>query len=112
MIEVSPVPESKKYRLLKSYRFAWGGRIYEVPAGMEFDGASVPRALWRVVTPFEPRVMRAALCHDYLYATGKLSKKSADNLFLHFLLQDGVPKALAVMMHKAVHLFGGAFYAG
>lgn len=50
----------------------WGIRVdgtdYIVPAGMETDGASIPRILWRVVDPpFYSLIVPGAIIHDAAY---------------------------------------------
>ena len=63
MILITPSNDKKKYRLANNIDF-YGTFI---PEGFEFDGASVPRFFWRIVSPFQPWVIRAACGHDYLY---------------------------------------------
>jgi hypothetical protein len=59
-----------------------------VPAKFETDGASVPRALWRVFPPFDGDYDAAAVLHDYAYRNSLalgMSREQADNL-----LRDGM----------------------
>lgn len=60
------------------------GRVFEVTikAGFIFDGASVPRALWRVCGhPMSvPRVV-AALVHDWLYSAHVCEREDADEVY-------------------------------
>ena len=73
-----------KHRLLVDMPFF----DHTVPAGFEFDGASVPRFFWRVVSPGRPWGLRASCGHDDLYEKGIGSKKHADYLFREALLDD------------------------
>lgn len=84
-----------------------------IPAGYRFDGASIPRAAWSAIgyTPFHPRVVGAALPHDFLYEQeGPCSRRVADDIFLDILLEDGVPESDALLMYRAVRTFGRMFW--
>ena len=81
-LRVEILPNGMTARLTQPFRVRTGaGRIIEVPAGFETDFASVPRLFWRVVPPWG-RYSPAAVVHDYLYHTGKVSRLAADRLFL------------------------------
>ena len=53
----------RRYRVAKTYT-AFG---VDVPAGFEFDGASVPRLFWWLLPPLSGESAEAAALHDYLY---------------------------------------------
>ena len=80
------------------------------PAGMLTDGASIPRLLWRVAGhPYQPRVIRAAIIHDYLYRTHDSHGRAwADQTFLLAMLADGVRRPAALAYYRAVRTFGWA----
>ena len=71
----------------------WNKDTLTVPKGYITDMASVPRAAWAFIAPFD--VARAAICHDVMYeklnAVRKKVKKTefatmraiADTVFLH-----------------------------
>lgn len=84
-----------------------------VPAGFQYDGASIPRPVWSIIgSPFEPQFMRAALAHDWLYHVHhRHSRRRADELFRALLIEDGVGETLANVMFQAVRL-GGRCYWG
>lgn len=70
------------------YSDASGGRVdYTVPAGFVSDGASIPRILWPLIgSPWGPGPHgKAAVLHDWLYATAPVSRARADRLFLEAL---------------------------
>ena len=112
---VKPLPKQNLYELVEPLVF-W--IVYdddysrcEVPAGFVFDGASVPRFFWRVVsTPFQPKVMRAACIHDYLYRNHIVEKDVADEKFKSVLIADGVDKERAETMFTGVRLGGKSAY--
>jgi len=93
-----------------------------VPKGFVTDLASVPRAMWWLIAPFD--VARAAIIHDLLYkvirqyrwkkkdaedkALIKAAKVAADKVFL-LGMQDADPKIPGFKIYlswKAVDLFG------
>jgi hypothetical protein len=106
MPQLSPVWREPSWVLLEDYAFDW----IVVPAGFIFDGASVPRFFWRVVTPHSPLVIRAALGHDYGYTTRKKPREWLDNWFREVLIEDGVNALTAAAMYRAVRLFGDRAY--
>ena len=93
-----------------------------VPTGFVTDLASVPRAMWWAIAPFD--VARAAIIHDLLYKTIrqyrwkmkdkedkeliKLAKVASDKVFL-LAMDDAEPKIAKWKTYsswKAVDLFG------
>ena len=93
-----------------------------VPVGFVTDLASVPRAMWWAIAPFD--VARAAIIHDLLYKTirqyrhnmqdkqddalVKAAKKASDMVFYHGMndAEPSVPKWKKYSAWKAVDLFG------
>ena len=58
-------------------------RVYTVPIGFITDGASIPKIFWSFIgSPFTGLYRRAALIHDYLYATQTTTRVYADRVFL------------------------------
>ena len=93
-----------------------------VPIGFVTDLASVPRAMWWLIAPFD--IARAAIIHDLLYKTirqyrwkigtdkdmevVKAAKSAADKVFL-LGMKDAEPKIpgwKTYLSWKAVDLFG------
>lgn len=94
-----------------------------VPKGFKTDLASVPRACWWFIAPFD--VARAGVVHDYLYwcirqyrgnegdaqdpKTVADAKAAADKVFKEAMtLADHVPSWKQWLAHKAVALFGAS----
>lgn len=80
-----------------------------VPAGFETDFASVPR----IPVVFElvgARGAAAATVHDYLYQTGKVSRKDADGVLYRTLRKTKVGKPRSMLMFAGVRAFGWLFY--
>lgn len=66
---MAPLPDAGRYVLATDWHFEVHTTPvvrFTIPAGYSWDGASVPRFFHRVVTPFDPKVITAALEHDYL----------------------------------------------
>ena len=60
------------------------GTLYHIyiKAGFIFDGASIPRALWRLCGhPFTCPRVAAALAHDWLYASHSINREMADKIY-------------------------------
>ena len=95
-----------------------------VPTGFVTDLASVPRAMWAFIAPFD--VARAAIIHDLLYKTIRQyrwkmkdkedadliakAKKASDKVFYHAMkdASPSVPHWKIYSSWKAVDLFGNS----
>ena len=82
------------------------GRVIEVPLGTITDFASVPRIFWRIIPPWGS-YSPAAVVHDWLYQSGIVERKEADDIFLELMERLDVPKWDRTMMYWAVRLGGG-----
>lgn len=97
-----------RWRLEKPY--LWNS--IAVPEGFMFDLASVPRAFWWLIAPFELSIV-APLIHDWLCSHGKsygYSRKQADEIFSTLMELEGVPRWRRRLAYRAVRLnaiFGG-----
>lgn len=93
-----------------SYIFEDLGIRITIPKDFKTDGASIPRFLWRVLGhPFEPKVARAAVVHDFLYSkecTLNIDRKKADRVFKAILKQDGVNTIKRTLLYFGVRVGG------
>ena len=78
----------------------------EVRAGLETDGASVPRIFWNIFPPVSGRYLEAAVLHDALYASKLIDRKEADKIFLEAMKDLGVSLWKRKVMYWAVRAFG------
>lgn len=116
-----PVPISydaraRVWTLEAPFSYSDGGTLIHIPQGFTFDLASVPRAFWRVIAPFELSV-EGALVHDWLYRNGgappyvmpyrTFSREEADRLFGKIMEDEGVPGWRRALAYRAVRWFGG-----
>ena len=78
-----------------------------VKKGFDFDGASIPQAFWGVYgNPLSGNFRIAALVHDVLYASQKVSRDSADDIFLDLMKQHKVGYLKRQSMYYAVRSAG------
>lgn len=92
------------------FMFMADKRVYIIPRGFRFDWASVPRGLWNIFPPYDPRYAAAALIHDWLYGGELCPRKLADEVFLEAMKFRGVPAWKRSVMYAAVRMFGGLTY--
>jgi len=87
-------------------------RFHVVEEGFEFDGASVPRIAWALISPLDLGTL-AVLSHDWLYAFGGLAsphrytRKEADILFYDLMTLTNIPTWRRASAYRAVRMFGG-----
>lgn len=94
----------------KDQKYVGGWFEVTVPAGFRTDLASVPRwALW-LVDPLG-RHQRAAVFHDYAYASQFCTRFEADSIFRAILEADGVAPIRTYALYYAVRLFGGTAWS-
>ena len=84
--------------------------IITVKAGFDFDFASIPWLLRRVLPKNGKSYDRAAAIHDGLYASQALPKAISDDVFLEAMLVDKTNKTIADAMHLAVKVGGHSAY--
>ena len=87
------------------------GREYSVPPGFITNFASIPRAFWSVLPPWD-RHMKAAVFHDYLYRKAPLPRKKIDDIFYKQMKHLGVSWWRRNVIYRAVRLFGAKHYNG
>ena len=83
-----PMEGERECVLMEWWVVAVNGAWFNVPAGTQTDGASVPRLLWRVCGhPLTPPRVYAALLHDWLYGgVSGVTRKRADRCYRDMLL--------------------------
>lgn len=100
--------------LMEDWLVAVGGWLFTVPAGTKTDGASIPRALWRLCGhPLQAPRVYAALVHDYLYGGGGpscVTRADADAIYRELLVALGWGSFRAAVEYYALRLFGSAHW--
>ena len=59
--------DGRLFKLLRAFDWSAAGRRFRVPAGFVTDLASIPDAVAWFMQNNDPRILRAALPHDWLY---------------------------------------------
>jgi hypothetical protein len=105
------------WRLEAAYDYLDDPNRITVPSQFTFNLASVPRAFWWLIAPFELSIA-APLIHDFLYRhrgdppagaiapPRRYSRKQTDLLFRKVMSQEGVPAWRRVAAYHAVRWFG------
>lgn len=83
--------------------------IIRVPNGFVTDFASVPRLPLAYLLTGDT-AHKAAVIHDYLYRSKKISRKNADLVFLEAMKETGIPMWRRYSMFLAVRTFGWTQY--
>lgn len=81
-------------------------REVRVPKGFKTDLASIPRLFW-VLLPKSGPYDRAAVLHDFLYATNGVTKAQADKVLKEAMELLKVPGWKVSLIYAAVRLGGG-----
>ncbi len=114
MPHVTPGVVAGEWRLDLIYRFAGvlpDGRVFEIwiREGFTFDGASIPRSLWRVCgAPMEIPRIAAALIHDWLYRAQVCERDLADEIFNFVCKTVGMSSWRTGPEWAALRAFGGS----
>ena len=88
-------------------------QIIQVNPKFDFDGASIPQALWGIIgSPMTGGYQRAACLHDALYASEYFEREMCDDIFLEAMESEGVPRFKRLAMYYAVRMFGGSVWKG
>lgn len=114
-VSVTYSPRTKQWRLVghQAIEDKKRGRKIVIPDGFSFDLASVPRALWSLIAPFELSIL-APLVHDFLYRGNdeRYSRAEADDLFRALMEREGVPWWRRWAAYAAVVRYGAEFWRG
>lgn len=103
-LEVKPL-DGKFWELTKGFEYHVGSHpsneIIVVPKGFITDFASVPRPLWPIIDPVGKHG-KAAVIHDYCYATACYPRLRSDAIFLEGMEVLNVELWKREVMYKAV----------
>ena len=105
-VEIYQRGHSTWLRTLTDLHFTLAGEEYTIPAGFECDGASIPRAFWRIIgPPIDCQYVKEAIRHDWLYWYQPVSRAAADKAFFVWLDKKGL-HIRRYLIYIAVRLFG------
>ena len=113
---IPPRDAGGAWELATDWRVICGTRSLVIPRGFATDGASIPRALWRVCgTPLDVPRLYAAIVHDYLYSGGVagVTRAEADAVYRDMQIALGVSRLKAFVEWAALRVCGAShWYAG
>ena len=101
------------WTLGRPWRVDWGEVSFVLPRGFGTDGASIPRALWRVCgTPLDVPRLYAALVHDWLYSGDgpRGTRAEADAAYRDIQIALGVSRVKAWTEWAALRVCGGSHW--
>lgn len=105
---VVAVVDDRRWALVEPVIYRGRFDVWRIDPGFETDFATVPQILQWIV-PRTGRYSPAAVVHDYLIATGIVSRRDADGIFRRILRELGVGPVLRWLMWSAVRIGGGGF---
>jgi len=73
---------TRKWKIEQDFNYTLNDVEYKIPAGFEFDGASVPKFLATFLSPVGVLLM-GGLVHDYGYKFATLMKRDGSNIGYH-----------------------------
>lgn len=111
--EIAPVMRGQMWRLEEDWAVEIDDHAFIVPLGEVFDGASIPRFLWRVCGhPMQQPRLPIAIFHDAAYSARfpSLTRAEADRLYRDGVIAVGVPKWKAYVEWAALRLCGATHW--
>lgn len=101
--------EERPFRVVRPFIYALGaldsGHLLIVPPGFQTDFASVPFG-FRWLVPVVGRHGKAAVLHDWLYASKIMPRREADRVFLEAMMILEVRPWRRLLAYWSVRLFG------
>lgn len=86
---VALVTTVRHWKLAKAWKYKMNnGTILALPADFEFDGASIPKPLWGILSP-TGLLLIPGLIHDYAYRHGQLWKFDENGKVVEHLKGEG-----------------------
>lgn len=112
-LKVAMLPDGRRMKLIQEVTYTDpSGRMWTVPAGYIYDGATIPRSLWSVAGgPFEGKYRDAALFHDIECEKGHwgiclVPSAEVHRMFYNAMRCSGVSADQANLMWTAVDKYG------
>lgn len=104
---VMPLADGVQWALQTRFRFYSYvlARWIEVPARFVVDFASIPRALWNLLPPWQ-RYGAASVIHDHLYWEQDCTREQADDVLREAMEVLGVPDFEIGVIYNGVRLGG------
>lgn len=110
-VDIRNSPDGKVIVTQEDIWFTYCGRRYCVQAGFESDGASVPRLLWRLLSPcIDPQTLVPSIIHDYIYRYAIGMRCDADIWYVNALEGNGYPTWKCLLTYVGLSLFGWFYW--
>ena len=107
IIETDSTKYKAVYELLADYKVEYCNKEILIPQFFQYDGASIPRLAWPIIgSPYNPKLMEAAIVHDWLFYVHILNRNDTNRNFYNMLLNAGMNKRKAKIMWISVQYFG------
>jgi hypothetical protein len=101
------LPDGRNLKVMQDFTYVDPqGVRWEVPAGTETDGASVPAAFWIAYPPFTGKYRMAAVVHDRYCQTHERVWRATHKAFYDAMLTAGVDGTTAKLLYGAVYAMG------
>lgn len=108
-LNVRPLNDGISWVLLDEFSYDVGflgsGDTITVPAGFITDFASIPKFAWSIIGGPWGKYGKAAVIHDYLFATQQRSWKETNQIFLEGMKVLGVSWMKRTTMYSLVMVF-------
>ena len=100
-----------KYVVISPLVFEDDNYVITIKEGFVYNGANIPPEMTSLIGCPMDYIMALSSCiHDGLYASAKLSRRDSDKIFYYCMISLGKNKTEALVIYKAVRLFGGPSY--
>lgn len=112
--------ERQLYRLTADFVYSSDAvGVLTAPAGMLTDFASIPRAIWNLLDPEDPCILRGSIIHDACYKYGgsfpgreAINRAQADGALREAMGISGATKFQMFAVYHALRLFGAPNWRG
>ena len=97
--------------LVTPLKFTFKGVEYEIPAGYESDGMSVPRFFWRSLSPkINAKTLIPSVIHDFMYENHIGTRAEADEFYEQNLIEKGFGRIKSWLVWFGVRIGGWKHY--
>lgn len=88
------------------------GSYWQIRPGQYFNGASIPRCFWRIITPYYYKIRAAAAFHDVYCTSQSRSQKRTHLMFWRIQRLEGMNPILAFITWLCVRCWCRIRYIG
>lgn len=107
-LDLRALPGGRLMKLLQPYGYVdAAGLVWNVPAGVELDGASIPQAFWSITGgPWDGPYRNASVIHDWYCNTHSRPWRDVHRMFHAAMLANCTSRVKAAVMFAAVWAAG------